>query len=163
VCWEEVHLAPPGAVAELGALGVTRIMLHRYPSEIPGLRMIGRKNFPEWSPSADFQSTSSFDSTSAHQLFTLLPEELQICYADPDRGASSDLTYVFVRRSGHSFFEQTGGHGHSSRWSEVPFDRVLSSFVLSRLVRTPVADFPSFSVQTIPDHQRHEHTTIDRA
>jgi hypothetical protein len=27
VCWEEVHLAPPGAVAELGALGVATCVL----------------------------------------------------------------------------------------------------------------------------------------
>ena len=135
-------------------------MAAEYPSEISGLRLVGRKDFPEWAPSRDFQTTSAFDAAAARQLLTLLPADLQICYADPDRDISSDLTYVFVRRIDDHFFEHTRGHGHSSRWSEVAFDRVLSSLASSRLVRTPLDDFPSFTVQSIPEHQRHEHTAI---
>jgi hypothetical protein len=91
-----------------------------------------------------------------------MPEDLQVCYADPDRGDSSDLTYVFIRRIDDRFFEQTGGHGWTSHWSEVPFERVLASFVSSRLVRSPLDDFESFAVQTIPDHQRHAHRASTR-
>ena len=137
-------------------------MTNEYPSQIPGLRLIARKDFPAWAPSSDFQTTSAFDSEAARQLLTLLPSDIQICYADPDRGTSSDLTYVFIRRIGDRFFEQTGGHGWSSGWSESSFDRVLSSFASSRLVRSPLEDFESFTIQTIPEHQRHDHRATDR-
>jgi hypothetical protein len=139
-------------------------MTNEYASKIPGLRLIAHKDFPAWAPSSDFQTTSAFDSESARQLLTRLPADLQICYPDPDRDRekSSELTYVFIRRIDDRFFEQTSRHGYLSGWSEVCFERVLSSFASSQLVRAPIADFESFSIQTIPEHQRQEHRANTR-
>ena len=159
------------AVTPVAELGVVRrcsrhppMMTKEYPSEIPGLRFIAHKDFPAWAPSSDFQTTSVCDSESARLLLTLLPADLQICYPDPDRDRdiSSELTYVFIRRIDDRFFEQIGRHGYLSGWSEVPYERVLSSFASSQLVRSPIADFASFHVQTIPEHQRHEHRANTR-
>jgi hypothetical protein len=45
----------------------------------------------------------------------------------------------------------------SSTWADEPFERVLTLFSSSPLVRKPAASFASFTVSTIPEHQRYEH------
>jgi hypothetical protein len=126
-------------------------------SHVVGLRLFGREDYPPWAQSCDFQTTASFDSESARQVLSHLPSDLQLCYADPERGNASELTYVFVRRADDRFFETTRVHASSSPWMELPFERVVSGFALSRLVRSSLEDFASFTVQTIPAHQRDEH------
>jgi len=90
---------------------------HEYPTHIPGLRLMKSRDFPGISTSWGYQTTAEFTLASARQLLSELPPELRICYADPDRGGTSDLTFVFLERSGDRFSEQTGGHGHSSPWT----------------------------------------------
>ena len=64
---------------------------------------------------------------------------------------------MFVRRSGDRYFVRKVRRGNLQTWNEQSLSRILDFFRLSPLVQKPSDSFASFTVSSIPDHQRYEH------
>ena len=127
-----------------------------YPSKIEGLRFITKRELPPVSTCWDYQTSSTFSQDSARRLLCDLPEDCQVSFFDPEAG--QEEAWIFVRRVSDRFFVQTVRHGSYPPWHERSLEAALASFVSSPLVRKPADSFASFTVSSIPDHQRHEHT-----
>jgi hypothetical protein len=126
-----------------------------YASRIAGLRLLGQRELPPVSTCWDFQTSQAFSRDSATFLFSDLPEDCQISFFDPE--AEHEEAWIFVRRLGERYFAQRVRHGSFSSWKQQPFATVLTSFASSPLVQRPSVSIPSFTVSSIPDHQRHAH------
>jgi len=126
-----------------------------YPSGIAGLRFLQERELPPVSTCWDFQTIQAFPLDSARRLLSDLPEDCQIDFFDPDAG--QEEAWIFVRRVGSRYFVQRVRHGSFPPWDEQPFTSVLTSFTSSPLVQKPADSFASFTISSIPDHQRYEH------
>jgi hypothetical protein len=127
-----------------------------YPVSIEGFRFLQQRELPPVSTCWDFQTTETFQSRSARRLLAELPEDCQLSFLDPEGG--KEEAWLFVRRSAQHYFIQEVRRGSSS-WTEQPLEAVLASFLASPLVAKPIGSFDSFTVSSIPEHQRHEHTS----
>ena len=125
-----------------------------YPSSINGFRFLKQRELPPVSTCWDFQTTDAFQADSARRLLTDLPEECELSFVDPEHG--QEEAWLFVRRADQRFFVKKVRRG-SSPWAEQSFDSVLTSFLASPLVQKPADSFDSFTVSSIPDHQRYDH------
>lgn len=126
-----------------------------YASVIDGVRFLKRRELPPVSTSWDYLTVERFPIESAQRLFSGLPEDCQISFFDP--GATQEEGWVFVRRVGQRYFIQRVRHGSFPPWSEQSLASILDAFSASPLVQKPSDSFESFTVSSIPDHQRHEH------
>jgi len=126
-----------------------------YPSRIDGLRFLARRELPPVSTCWDFQMVPAFPPDSARRLLSDLPEDCEISFFDPDAG--QEESWIFVRRVGLRYFVRTVRHGRFPPWGEQSLDSILASFALSPLVQKPADSFASFTVSSIPDHQRYDH------
>ena len=126
-----------------------------YPSTIDGIRFLKKRELPPVSTSWDYQTVEKFSAESARCLFNDLPEDCQISFFDPE--ATQEEGWVFVRRVGQRYFVQRVRHGSFPPWREQSLASILDSFSSSPLVRQPSNSFESFTVSSIPDHQRREH------
>jgi hypothetical protein len=126
-----------------------------YPSGIAGVRFLTERELPPVSTSWDFQTAGAFSADSARRLFSELPEDCQISFFDPDAG--NEEAWLFVRRVGERYFVQSVRHGCFPPWREQALKSVLDAFCASPLVQGPSDSFASFSVSSIPSHQRYEH------
>ena len=126
-----------------------------YPSQIEGLRFLARRELPPVSTCWDFQTIRSFPSDSARRLLSELPEDCEISFFDPDAG--QEEAWVFVRRAGDRYFAHTVRHGSFPPWREQSLEHILASFASSPLVQKPADTFASFTISSIPDHQRYDH------
>jgi hypothetical protein len=127
-----------------------------YPSAIDGVRFLKKRELPPVSMCWDFQTGEMFPAESARRLFNDLPEDCEISFIDPEAG--QEEAWIFVRRAGQHYFVRRVRHGSFPPWSEQSLETVLASFSSSPLVRNPSDSFESFTVSSIPDHQRYEHT-----
>lgn len=125
-----------------------------YPSSISGFRFLQRRELPPVATCWDFQTTEASSPDSARRLFADLPEDCEISFFDPDAG--QEEAWLFVRRAGQRYFIKRVRRG-SSPWTEQPVESVLVSFAASPLVQKPADSFASFTISSIPDHQRHDH------
>ena len=146
-----VNGQPPATVVRRGVMPKGD-----YPSGIDGLRFLGERELPPVSTSWEFQTTRAFSADSARRLFIELPEDRQIDFSDPEAGREE--AWIFVRRTGQHYFIQRVRHGLYPPWNEQPLSSVLAFFTASPLVQKPSASFASFTVSSVPDHRRHEHT-----
>jgi hypothetical protein len=126
-----------------------------YPSSIHGFRFLQQRELPPVATCWDFQTTEASSVDSARCLMAALPEDCEISFFDPDAG--QEEAWLFVRRAGQRYFVKRVRRG-SSPWAEQPVENVLTSFAASSLVQKPAGSFASFTVSSIPDHQRHDHT-----
>ena len=126
-----------------------------YPSAISGFRFLQERELAPVSTCWDFQTVNVFPSDSARRLLEDLPEDCQISFFDPIE--HDEEAWIFVRRVGQQYFAQEVRRGSPRLWVEQPFERVLASFTASPLVQKPTGSFASFTVSSIPDHQRYEH------
>jgi hypothetical protein len=127
-----------------------------YPLGISGIRFLKKRDLPPVSTCWDFQTGAAFPIDSARRLFGDLPEDYQISFFDPEHGDAE--CWIKVRRSGARYFVQKLRHGVFPPWAEQSLSSVLASFISSPLVRKPAGSFASFTVSSIPEHQRNEHT-----
>jgi hypothetical protein len=69
-----------------------------YPSDIPGVKFLRERQLPMSVVVSEFQTTKDFSPDSAHRLLMELPEDHQMCYADPDRQlvGGSSLMFLFA-------------------------------------------------------------------
>jgi hypothetical protein len=128
-----------------------------YPSSIDGFRFLQERELPAVATCWDFQTTESFQRGSAVRLLADLPEDCELSFVDP--GAQQEEAWLFVRRAGQRYFVKRVTRGSSRPWVEQPLPTVLASFLASPLVQQPVGMFDSFTVSSIPDHQRYEHVS----
>jgi hypothetical protein len=127
-----------------------------YPSSIFGFRFLERRELAPVSTCWEFQTTSDFSREAARKLFISLPEDCDVSYFDP--AETKEEAYLKVRRIGQRFFVNQCRRRVSPRdWQETPLDSILNSFMSEKLVREPTRSLPSFSVYSIPDHQRGWH------
>jgi len=127
-----------------------------YPASISGFRFLQRRELPPVASCWDFQTTEDAPTDSARRLFGDLPEDCELSYFDPEHG--HEEAWLFVRRVGQRYFVKRVRRG-SSPWAEQPFETVLTSFLASQLVLKPANSLASFTVSSIPVHQRYEHIT----
>jgi hypothetical protein len=125
-----------------------------YPSSINGFRFLKQRELPPVSTCWDFQTTEASSTDSIRRLFADLPEDCQLSYFDPEHGGEE--AWLFVRRVGQRYFVMRVRRG-SSPWIEKSLESVLGSFTASPLVQKPAGSFASFTVSSIPDHQRFDH------
>ena len=125
-----------------------------YPSSIDGFRFLKQRQLPPVATCWDFQTTDAFRVNSARRLLSELPEDCELSFFDPDHGIEE--AWLFVRRAGLRFYVKKVRRG-SSDWGEQSFDGVLASFLASPLVQKPAGCFDSFTVSSIPEHQRYDH------
>ena len=128
-----------------------------YPSAISGFRFLQQRELSPVSTCWDFQTANVFPSDSAWRLLEALPEDCQISFFDPL--AHDEEAWIFVRRVGQQYFAQEVRRGASRLWIEQPVESVLASFRASPLVQKPAGSFASFTLSSIPDHQRYDHIT----
>lgn len=126
-----------------------------YPEAIDGLRFLQRRELPPVSSCWDYQVAETFSETSANRLAAELPEDLQITFFDPH--ADGEEAWVCVRRWGPRYLVQNLRHGRFGAWTDHPLDAVVALLKTSPLVKNPRGEFASFTVSTIPQHQRHDH------
>jgi hypothetical protein len=119
-----------------------------YASAIRGFRFLPGE------PGYQYQTTSDFSLESTMRLLTDLPEHCQVSFFDPR--AKKEEAWVFVRRLGGTFFVQHVSRG-SSRWKSESLGRIIELFTESPMVKEPHAEFDSFRVDLIPEHQRFDH------
>jgi len=125
-----------------------------YPSSISGFRFLQQRELPPVATCWDFQTTEASPPDSARLLLADLPEDCELSYFDPEYG--QEEAWLFVRRAGRRYFVKRVRRG-SSPWAEQPVESVLASFAASPLVQKPAGSFASFTVSSIPDHQRYDH------
>jgi hypothetical protein len=126
-----------------------------YPAGIEGIRFFGHQELPPVSTSWNFQTAKAFPIDSARRLLSKLPEDCQISFFDPEAG--HEEAWLFVRRVGQRYFVQRVRHGCSPPWNEESLESIITSFVSSPLVKMPSDAFESFTISSIPDHQRYDH------
>jgi hypothetical protein len=126
-----------------------------YPSAIEGFRFLTRRELPPVSTCWDFQTIEVLPTDSGRRLVSDLPEDCQISFFDSEHGGVE--AWIQVRRTGPRYFVQRLRHGYFGPWAEQSFESVLASFLASPLVQKPAGSLPSFTVSSIPDHQRNEH------
>jgi len=127
-----------------------------YPSDLSGFRFLERRELAPVSTCWDFQTTSDLSIEAATKLFTLLPEDCSICYFDPEE--TKEEAYLIVRRIGRHFFVNQCRRGVSPKdWPRTSLDVIVNSFMSAKLVHDLTGSLPSFSVYSIPDHQRDWH------
>ena len=126
-----------------------------YPSSIEGFRFLQERELPPVATCWDFQTTEAFQPGSAVRLLADLPEDCELSFVDP--GAKEEEGWLFVRRAGQRYFVRRVCRGCSPSWAERSLPDVLASFLASPLVQKPVGLFDSFTVSSIPEHERHEH------
>jgi hypothetical protein len=125
-----------------------------YPSSIDGFRFLQERESRPVATCWNFQTTESFQPGSAVRLLADLPEDCELSFFDPS--AKQEEAWLFVRRAGQHYFVKKVGRV-SSPWVGRPLSAVVASFLASPLVQKPVGSFDSFSVSSIPEHQRYEH------
>jgi len=125
-----------------------------YPASINGFRFLKQRELPPVATWWDFQTTEAFQPDSARRLLDDLPEDCELSFFDPEHGREE--AWLFVRRAGQRFFVKKVRRG-SSPWAEQSFDSVIVAFLASPLVQKPAGSFDSFTVSSIPDHQRYDH------
>jgi hypothetical protein len=126
-----------------------------YPSSIGGFRLLLQRELPPVATCWDFQTTETLVPNSARCLLTDLPEDYELSYFDPDYG--QEEAWIFVRRAGQCYFVKNVRRGSSPSWSEQSLEAVLNSFTASPLVQKPVDSLASFTISSIPHHQRDDH------
>ena len=126
-----------------------------YPTSIRGFHFLQRRELPPVSTCWDFQVTESLSPDSARRLLAELPEDYQLDFFDPEPRVQEE-SWLLVRRVGQRYFVKRVDRG-SLPWEEHPLERVLALFAASPLVQKPKDPFTSFTVSSIPDHQRHDH------
>lgn len=126
-----------------------------YPSGIDGLRFLKKRELPPVSTCWDFQTIPAFPPDSARRLLSDLPEDCEISFIDPDAG--NEEGWLFIRRVGQQYFVQRVRHGRFPPWEKQLLSSILTSFTSSPLVQKPAELFASFTISSIPDHQRYEH------
>jgi hypothetical protein len=126
-----------------------------YPLSIDGFRFLQERESPPVATCWNFQTTESFQPGSAVRLLADLPEDCELSFFF-DPGAKQEEAWLFVRRVGRRYFVRKVGRV-SSPWVGRSLAAVLASFLASPLVQKPVGSFDSFTVSSIPDHQRYEH------
>ena len=127
-----------------------------YPSNIIGIRFLLQRELPPVSTCWDFQTTEAFEIDSARRLLAELPEDCELSFFDPE--AAEEEAWLFVRRAAERMFVKEVHRGSSRSWSEQSFEEVVASLLSSPLVQKPAASFESFTVSSIPSHQRYDHT-----
>jgi len=125
-----------------------------YAAAVRGVRFLRQRELPPVSTCLDFQTTEEFPIDSARNLLEELPEDWQISFIDPE--AQIEEAWIFVRRVGQRFFAQKMSRASSRLCGEQSLEKMLTSFAASPLVRKPAGSFASFTVSSIPDHQRFE-------
>ena len=126
--------------------------LRDYPTTIPGLRLLRQRELPPVAPSWDFQTTPEFSAQSARRLFAELPDGYDIAFLD---GWKREENWFFIRRDGGRFFVKRGRG--MPPWTVETIDSIVEWFMASPLVTKPVDSFESFTVTSIPEHQRAQH------
>jgi hypothetical protein len=127
-----------------------------YPSAIKGFRFLKQRELAPVSTAWDYQLTEDFSVESANKLFSTLPEDCSIAFFDPK--FPREEAYLSVRRIRESFFVSELRQGSSGRsWKEYLFSDLLSCFMSSPRIQKPLDSFESFSIYSIPDHQRYWH------
>ena len=131
-----------------------------FPSAISGFKFVERRELRPVATCWDFQTTKDFSNESARILLAALPEGFCISYTDPESDGSGqgEETCILVRRDDQEYYVQKVSHGcFSAEWELWPCEQVITSFIESPLVKKPFESMPSFTVATIPDHQRECH------
>ncbi len=123
-----------------------------YPMTIPGFRFLRERELPPVATSWDFQTTPEFSAESARRLFAELPDDCDVAFLD---AWTREESWFFVRRDGAQHFVKRGRG--MPPWTVETIDKIVEWFMASPLVTKPVDSFESFTVTSIPEHQRDQH------
>jgi hypothetical protein len=105
----------------------------------------------------DFEVTGSFSEDSARKLLSGFPSGYTLCFFDP--AEKTEEAWIDIRHEDGQYFMRTLRQGRDTDYAARAFDVVLRSFMSSPLIKRPASGIESFSIYTIPEHQRDRHKT----